>query len=52
MMVAFMFNAVIVLFCLFVVILILSLMTWVIVKVLRALFPNRFISGKRTEDEV
>lgn len=51
-MVAFMFNAVIVLICLFVVVLMLSLMTWVVVKVWRALFPNRFTSRKRAEDEV
>lgn len=51
-MVQFMFNAVIVLIGLFIVILISSLMLWVIVKLLRFLFPNRFSSGKRMEDEV
>ena len=52
-MIAFMFNAVLVLIGLFIVVLISSLMLWVIVKLLRGLFPGKFApSRKREGDEV
>ena len=45
-MVKFLVTAVIVLICLFLMALMLCLMTWVITRLLRFLFPQRFGSGK------
>ena len=50
-MIGFMIMAVICLACLFFIVSLLSLMTWVVVKMLRALFPDRFVSVKRKRDE-
>ena len=51
-MISFLINAAFVLVFLFVFVLIGSLMLWVVVKVLRSLFPDRFSpSGKRMKDE-
>ena len=47
-MISFLINAAIVLVFLFVLVVIASLMTWVVVKLLRFLFPNRF--NLRTAD--
>ena len=52
-MIKFAITSVIVLVCLFFITLMLSLMVWVIVKVLRGLFPGKFApAAKRVEDEV
>lgn len=45
-MIKFLVTAVIVLICLFLMALMLCLMTWVITRLLRFLFPQRFGSGK------
>lgn len=51
-MISFLLNAAIVLVFLFILVLIGSGMLWVVVKVLRALFPEKFKpSGKRSKDE-
>lgn len=54
-MIAFLFNAAVVLVCLFVIVLLLSLMAWAIFKVLRVLFPGKFkpqLDDKRKSDKV
>ena len=51
-MITFLINAAIVLVFVFFLVLICSGMVWVVVKVLRGLFPDRFKpSGKRAKDE-
>ena len=52
-MIKFLVNAAIVLVFLFIFVLIGSVMLWVIMKILRSLFPKKFATGKkREEDEV
>ena len=51
-MITFLVNAAIVLVFVFVLVLLSSGMFWVVMKVLRSLFPERFKpSGKRSKDE-
>lgn len=51
-MIKFLVTAVIVLICLFLMALMLCLMVWVITRLLRSLFPQRFRpSDKRRKDE-
>ena len=46
-------TSVIVLICLFFIVVLAALMLWVVVKMLRGLFPEKFSpTAKRTEDEV
>lgn len=52
-MIKFLFSAAVVLICLFIIVLLLSLMTWVFMKLLRLLFPAKFAvvpSAKREKD--
>ena len=52
-MIKFLVYAAIVLVCLFIFVLIGSVMLWVIIKMLRSLFPKKFAVGKKREkDEV
>jgi len=52
-MIKFAITAVISLVCLFFIVVLLSLMAWVVVKMLRSLFPGKFNPvGKRMGDEV
>lgn len=51
-MIKFLVTAVIVLICLFLMALMLCLMTWVITRLLRFLFPQRFGSGKAPAKKV
>ena len=52
-MIKFLVYAAIVLVCLFIFVLIGSVMLWVIIKMLRSLFPKKFAtSEKREKDEV
>lgn len=52
-MITFAITAVITLVCLFFIVVLLSLMVWVVTKMLRALFPNKFNPvSTRMEDEV
>ena len=52
-MIKFLVNAAIVLVFLFIFVLIGSVMLWVIMKILRSLFPKKFAVGKKREkDEV
>lgn len=51
-MISFAFQALIALLCVFVIVVLLSLMLWVVVKLLRFLFPQKFApSAKRLDDE-
>lgn len=51
-MVKFLINAAFVLVFLFILLLLLSVMLWVVVKVLRALFPEKFKpAAKRSKDD-
>ena len=51
-MISFAFQALVALVCVFVIVVLLSLMLWVVVKLLRFLFPQRFApAAKRMEDE-
>jgi hypothetical protein len=50
----FLINAAVVLVVLFIIVLLLSLMTWILTKLLRFLFPSKLnvpVSGKREEDD-
>jgi len=52
-MIKFAITAAIVLVCLFFIVLLAALMLWVIMKMLRSMFPDKFApAAKRTEDEV
>lgn len=52
-MISFLFNALILIICLFVISLLLLLMFWVVMRVLRSLFPQKFSTGaRRKRDEV
>ena len=54
-MIKFLINAAVVLVVLFIIVLLLSLMTWILSKLLRYLFPSKFnvpVSGKREKDVV
>ena len=52
-MIKFLVYAAIVLVCLFIFVLIGSVMLWVIIKMLRSLFPKKFAASKKREkDEV
>lgn len=55
-MVKFLFTAAVVLIGLFIIVLLLTLMTWVILKLLRLLFPGKFPAGvvvlKKRKDDV
>lgn len=51
-MIKFIITAGIVLVCLFIIVLLASLMLWVIVKMFRGLFPEKFSpNAKRIQDE-
>ena len=51
-MISFMFQALICLVCLFFIVVLLALMLWVLVKLLRVLFPRKFSPApQRMEDE-
>lgn len=52
-MIKFLFSAAVVLICLFVIVLLLVGMTWIVAKLLRLLFPQRFAvvpAAKREKD--
>ena len=52
-MIKFLVYAAIVLVCLFLFVLVGSAMLWVVIKLLRSLFPKKFTPGKKREkDEV
>ena len=50
-MIQFLITAAVVLVFLFILVVIGSGMLWVVVKVLRSLFPQRFKAGKRREED-
>lgn len=51
-MISFAFQALVALVCVFIIVVLLSLMLWVVVKLLRFLFPQRFApSVNRIDDE-
>lgn len=50
-MIQFLITAAVVLVFLFILVLLGSGMLWVVVKVLRSLFPQRFKAGKRREED-
>ena len=50
-MIQFLITAAIVLVFVFILVLLVSGMLWVIVKVLRSLFPQKFKPGKRREED-
>ena len=50
-MIQFLITAAVVLVFLFILVLLGSGMLWVVVKVLRSLFPQRFKTGKRREED-
>jgi len=55
-MVKFLFTAAVVLIGLFIIVLLLTLMAWIILKLLRLLFPGKFQNGfkvlKKRKDDV
>jgi hypothetical protein len=48
----FLINAVFVLFFVFIIVLLLSLMSWVLLKLLRFLFPGRFAPASSRKEDV